>query len=85
MQKFLDKNLIISPWVPQIPLLWHNKTKVFITHGGMKRFFKKIIIDFLRKFDIFIDIFPVYQNAYALVCRWFIFPYLLSRFLFEIP
>lgn len=27
--------LLLTGWVPQVPLLLHNNTKVFITHGGM--------------------------------------------------
>jgi len=28
-------SLLLTGWVPQVPLLLHNNTRVFITHGGM--------------------------------------------------
>ncbi|XP_033212471.1 uncharacterized protein LOC117170059 [Belonocnema kinseyi] len=31
----LPKNVLTMPWIPQIPILGHNNTKVFITHGGI--------------------------------------------------
>ncbi|XP_033219246.1 UDP-glucuronosyltransferase 2B31-like isoform X1 [Belonocnema kinseyi] len=31
----LPENVLVSSWIPQVPVLKHNKTKVFITHGGL--------------------------------------------------
>lgn len=31
----LPKNVLTSPWIPQIPVLRHKNTRVFITHGGL--------------------------------------------------
>ncbi|VDN05935.1 unnamed protein product [Thelazia callipaeda] len=32
----LEKHVRVMPWVPQIDILHHPKTKLFITHGGLK-------------------------------------------------
>lgn len=31
----LPDNVMTSSWIPQVPVLRHNNTKVFITHGGL--------------------------------------------------
>ncbi|XP_057336618.1 UDP-glucosyltransferase 2-like [Microplitis mediator] len=31
----LPKNVMISPWLPQVAILKHKNTKAFITHGGL--------------------------------------------------
>ncbi|XP_051166045.1 UDP-glucosyltransferase 2-like isoform X2 [Leptopilina boulardi] len=31
----LPKNVLAMKWIPQIPILQHNNTKLFITHGGL--------------------------------------------------
>ncbi|XP_051159341.1 UDP-glucosyltransferase 2-like isoform X2 [Leptopilina boulardi] len=31
----LPKNVLIMSWIPQIPVLQHKNTKVFMTHGGL--------------------------------------------------
>ncbi|XP_051167479.1 UDP-glucosyltransferase 2-like isoform X2 [Leptopilina boulardi] len=31
----LPQNILTLSWIPQIPVLKHNNTKVFITHGGL--------------------------------------------------
>ncbi|XP_043468543.1 UDP-glucosyltransferase 2-like [Leptopilina heterotoma] len=31
----LPSNVLISNWIPQIPILRHNNTRLFMTHGGL--------------------------------------------------
>ncbi|KZC13028.1 UDP-glucuronosyltransferase 1-6 [Dufourea novaeangliae] len=31
----LPSNVLIKPWFPQVPILGHKNTRVFITHGGL--------------------------------------------------
>ncbi|KAG7207637.1 hypothetical protein KM043_009257 [Ampulex compressa] len=31
----LPENVLTLPWIPQIPVLGHRNTKVFVTHGGL--------------------------------------------------
>lgn len=33
----LDKHIRMLSWIPQTDLLHHPKSKLFITHGGLKR------------------------------------------------
>lgn len=33
----LPKHIRVMEWIPQNDLLFHNKTKLFISHGGLKR------------------------------------------------
>lgn len=35
---FLNDHVQILSWVPQYALLAHKKTKLFMSHGGLKRF-----------------------------------------------
>ncbi|KAG7207215.1 hypothetical protein KM043_008893 [Ampulex compressa] len=31
----LPENVVTKPWIPQLPVLRHNKTRAFATHGGL--------------------------------------------------
>lgn len=32
----MGKHVRVLDWAPQVDILSHNKTKVFISHGGLK-------------------------------------------------
>lgn len=32
----MSKHVRVLDWAPQVDILFHNKTKLFISHGGLK-------------------------------------------------
>lgn len=45
----MKENVRILEWAPQIEILNHNKTKVFISHGGLKSVKGKVLKSYLTK------------------------------------
>jgi glucuronosyltransferase len=43
MKRVLPSNVLAMGYLPQNDLLFHNKTKLFISHGGLKRFVVNVI------------------------------------------
>lgn len=48
----LDGHIKLTKWAPQLDLLAHPKTKVFLTHGGLKRLLASGFISHPASFSI---------------------------------
>ncbi|XP_043463748.1 UDP-glucosyltransferase 2-like isoform X2 [Leptopilina heterotoma] len=67
----LPENVLTFAWIPQIPILKHNNTKVFMTHGGLMGsqealFYSVPLIGFPQSVDQFINVDVLVRKSMAI-------------------